>query len=243
MKIKDFFRKALIKTDEILCPKHFTCNICGKEIFDGGDFCEECLKTLYVNNGIICQNCGRATNIPTNRCYSCSGEWAVDKARSAFLYEDGAEKLIKSLKYGKKRYIAEIIAPYLKVVYIKYLFAPDIITFVPMTDKKKRKRGFNQAELIALNLSKEVGVMCKDLLVKTKDTEEQKNLDRKSRQENLLSCFKVKDKTAVKGKKILLIDDVLTTGATAHAVSKVLKKAGAESVYLLTVASVQKRLI
>lgn len=67
-------------------------------------------------------------------------------------------------------------------------------------------------------------------------------LDKKERQKNLISCFKVTDKTLVKGKRILVIDDVLTTGATANAVAKVLKRVGAKSVYLLTVASVQKRL-
>ncbi len=242
MLFKEFFKKASIIIDKILCPKHFTCNLCGKEIFDDGDFCEDCLKTLYKNDGIICQNCGRATNIPTNRCYSCSGEWAVDRARSAFLYDDGAEKLIKALKYGGKRYLAEIIAPYLKEVYVKNLFAPDCITFVPMTDKKRKQRGFNQAKLLAENLAKAVDIPCESLLIKTKETEDQKSLDLKSRQENLSACFKVKDKSLVKGKKILVIDDILTTGATAHVVAKTLKKAGAETVYLLTVASVQKRL-
>lgn len=242
MKFKDFIKLLLKKTDEVLCPERYTCNLCAKEIFDDGDFCDECKKEVHLNDGIICSNCGRITNIPTKRCYSCSGEWAVDKARSAFLYEDGAEKLIKSLKYGRRKYIAEILAPYLKDVYIKNLFTPDVITFVPMHKKKQKARGFNQAELLAENLAKLVDNRSIALLTKIKETPEQKSFDKKERQENLISCFKVTNKTLVKGKRILVIDDVLTTGATAHAVAKVLKRVGAKSVYLLTVASVQKRL-
>lgn len=241
--MKDFVKKLLKKVDEILCPQHLTCNLCGAEIFDDGDFCEDCKKTLTLNDGMICLNCGRETTIPTKRCYSCSGEWAVDKARSAFNYKDGAEKLIKLLKYGKKRYLAEIIAPYLKNVYLKNMFAPDLITFVPMTEKKQKERGFNQAELLADELAKLVDKRSIALLLKKKDTEEQKHLDLEERKANLLHCFAVIDKNLVKDKSVLLIDDVLTTGATAHALAKVLKAAGAKSVYLLTVASVQKKIV
>lgn len=242
MSVKDFFKKLAKNIDEIFCPQHITCNLCGAEIFDDGDFCPDCLKIIPKNDGAICTNCGRTTTIPTKRCYSCSGEWAVDKARSAFLYEDGVESLIKAIKYGGKKYLAEVLAPYLKNVYVKNFFAPDIITFVPMTDKKVRKRGFNQAKLLAEELGKLVDNRPIGLLLKIKDTPEQKTLDLEERKENLLHCFKVIDKDLVKDKKILLIDDVLTTGATAHAISKTLKKAGAKSVYLLTVASVQKKI-
>lgn len=237
-----FFEKLATKIDELLCPKHLTCNLCGAEIFDDGDFCEDCLKKIKLNDGVICVNCGRVTNIPVKRCYSCSGEWAIDKARSAFLYEDGAETLIKALKYGGKKYLAEILAPYLKNVYIKNFFAPDIITFVPMTENKVKARGFNQAEVIASALCKIIDNRPIALLLKIKDTPEQKSLDLNERKENLSKCFKVVDKNLVKDKKILLIDDVLTTGATAHAIAKTLKKAGAKTVYLLTVASVQKKI-
>lgn len=240
--MKEFFKRLIKKIDQILCPKHYTCNLCGKEIFDDGDFCEECYKNLPFNDGNICINCGRATTIPTKRCYSCNFDWAVDRARSLFLYRDGGEKLIKSLKYGRRKYLAEILAPYLKQVYVKNLFTPDVITAIPMTKKKQRKRGFNQSELLAKNLSSLVDCKYLPLLKKVKETEEQKSLDFGERQLNLQSCYKVIDKNLVKGKRILIIDDVLTTGATAHAAAVRLKKAGAKSVYLLTVTSVQKQI-
>lgn len=242
MKLKLLMKKVLVWIDKLLCPHRLTCNLCGREVYYGEDFCEDCQKKIKLNDGMICENCGRATNIPTKRCYSCSEEWAIDKARSAFLYEDGGEAIIKKMKYGGKKYIAEILAPYLKSVYVKNTFAPDVITYVPMTDRKRKLRGFNQAKLLADSLAKIVDNRSIALLLKTKETEEQKHLDLKERRENLAKCFKVIDKKVVEGKKILLIDDVLTTGATAHAIAKVLKRSGAKSVYLLTATSVQKRL-
>ena len=241
MKLLNFLKKLIHKADDILFDKHLTCNLCRREIFDGQDFCNDCLKTITFNDGIVCDTCGRKVNVSTLRCDSCKGEWAIDKANSVFIYKDGAEKLIKDLKYGKHQYLAEIIAPYLKEVYVKHLYAPDFITFVPMTEKAEEKRGFNQAYLLARELAKLTDNRLISPLIKTKDTPQQEALNKKDRQENLLKCFKVIDVKAVKGKKILLIDDVLTTGATAHACAEKLKAKGAKSVYLLTVASVIKR--
>lgn len=243
MEIKGLIKSFIDSADKLLYPHNLTCNLCGKEIFDGADFCDECMDKLHFNDHIFCENCGRKTNIPTKRCYSCNEEWAVDLARSVFLYDDGAESLIKAIKYGGKKYLTEVIAPYLKTIYLKNLFAPDYITYVPMTAKKQRKRGFNQSELLAASLCEIIDNRPIDLLIKTRETAEQKELTAEERKENLTRCFKVKDKTLVKDKKVLVIDDVLTTGATAHAVATALKKGGAKSVYLLTVASVQKDFI
>lgn len=242
MKLKNFFKNLLVKADGILFNKHLTCNLCGCEIFDGKDFCKSCFKSITFNDNIVCETCGRKVNISTTRCDSCKGEWAVDKARSAFIYTGGAEKLIKDLKYANKQYLAEIIAPYLKEVYVKNFFAPDAITFVPMSEKSELKRGFNQAYLLAKELAKLTDNRLIAPLIKHKDTPQQESLNKKARQENLLKCFKVIDAKAVKDKRILIVDDVLTTGATAHALAQKLKDKGAKSVYLLTVASVVKRI-
>ncbi len=238
---KPIFDKFNTKVDKTLCPIDLTCNLCGKEIFDGKFFCDKCESELPHISNNICQCCGRQTTISTTRCYSCSGGWSVDLARSAFNYEGGAEKLIKSLKYGNKRYLAQVLASYLRDVYIKNLFSPDIITYVPMTKKREKKRGFNQAQLLAEKLGELVDNRPIALLIKTKDTKEQKSLSAQERHDNLITCFKVIDKNLVKGKKILLVDDILTTGSTAGAISSKLKRAGAKSVYLLTVSSVQKK--
>ena len=126
----------------------------------------------------------------------------------------------------------------MKVVYYKNTFAPDIVTFVPMTDKKRYERGYNQSELLAESLCREVGAKCKDLFVKVKETRHQAGLGFSDRRVNLDGAFKLKDARAVKNKKVLIVDDVLTTGATSEELAALLKDKGAKSVYLLTVASV-----
>lgn len=242
MKFKALIKKILENIDGVMFDKGLTCNLCGREVFHREDFCKDCLDTIDFNDGPICSCCGRKTPIATKRCDSCKGEWAVDLARSAFTYRGGAEGLIKALKYGGKQYLAEVLAPYLKQVYVENYFAPDFITFVPMTDEAIQKRGFNQAYLLARELAKITDNRCIEALLKKKETTQQEQLSAKERQINLEKCFAVTNKWEVFGKLVLLVDDVLTTGATAHACAKALKEAGAKSVYLLTVASVVKRI-
>ena len=124
-------------------------------------------------------------------------------------------------------------------VYLEEDLSCDIITFVPMHPKRLKKRSYNQAELLAKELSKILNVQLVDCLQKVKDTKNQAKLSREERIKNLSDSFKV-DKNLVKNKAVLLVDDVLTTGSTADTVSKVLIKAGAEKVRVLTLASVSK---
>jgi competence protein ComFC len=112
-----------------------------------------------------------------------------------------------------------------------------------MTKRAVRKREYNQAELLAKSISKRIDLpVIKNCVLKIKETAEQKSLSRKERVKNLKGCFKVEKASEIKGKKVLLIDDVLTTGATAEAITEKLLKAGADSVYLATVASVEYKL-
>ena len=106
-----------------------------------------------------------------------------------------------------------------------------------MTEKAKRRRGYNQSELLAKSLSEKIGVPTLECLAKVKETKGQVTLRRSERFKNLIEAFRVTDKKAVKGKTVVIVDDVTTTGATAQALAELLKKSGALKVYLLTVAS------
>ena len=106
-----------------------------------------------------------------------------------------------------------------------------------MTEKKQKKRKFNQTELLANSISTIINLPVVTVIEKIKETPAQAGLTRKDRLENLTGAFKVIDKQAVLGKTVLLIDDVLTTGATAESVAKKLKKSGAKKVILLTACS------
>lgn len=222
---------------EALFPRSFTCDLCGIETF-GSNLCPDCVKTITFNNGIVCPVCGRRTAIG-EICMECKAKAPVfKKAVSALVYENGASALISKFKSGSaylKDYFSELI-------YEKLKDFPefDCLVYVPMTKKRELKRGYNQSELLAKSLAELVNkpVIAK-AMIKLKDTSEQKSLSRKEREQNLTGCFKVEKRDLIKGKSVLLVDDILTTGATADAIAKKLLSAGAARVYLATVASVE----
>ena len=106
-----------------------------------------------------------------------------------------------------------------------------------MSVKAQKRRGYNQSKILAEKLSQIVNVPVLDCLEKKKETARQATLNRAERLKNLTDAFSVTDKKAVKDKTIVIVDDVSTTGATAQAIAKKLKKVGAKSVNLITVAS------
>ena len=147
--------------------------------------------------------------------------------------------MITRFKYAKAKYLENRLSEILINCYKNYPeLESDIITFVPMTEKKKRERGFNQTETLSVIVGKELNICVKECLIKAKETPAQAGLDRQKRLENLKDSFAINKeiKKEIKGKKILLIDDVFTTGSTAEACAKVLKRAGAGSVFVLTIA-------
>ncbi len=231
-RIHAFFKSYLFN------PK-WKCNWCGKEIFNEAYFCEDCKNKLPYNDKAICDHCGRKLSVGSNYCSTCKGKLtSLDKCRSAFNYDMPINMLIKNAKYDNKRYILEYFAGYLSLIYFKNYFNADALVFVPMTEKAESKRGYNQSKILALKLSEIINVPVIDVLIKKTETKRQAKLNRTERLKNLEDAFKVTDKKAVRGKKILIVDDVTTTGATTENISIKLKKAGADVVYLLTVASV-----
>ncbi len=224
-----------------LFPVDLKCNVCDREIFSGY-FCEECKNSLPYNNGTICAHCGRHIFNPEERCFSCNGrETYFTRARSVFMYEQPVRKLITGLKYDGKRYLAEVLATEMAEVYYSSFFNSDIIVYPAMSAERLKERGYNQAELLAKELSLLVGVpVIDDVFKKVKETARQATLDATARRANLVGSFIVNDKAAIKGKRVLLVDDVMTTGATVETLSCLLIKGGALSVDVLTVASVAK---
>ncbi len=236
--MKNFFSKLGKALKKYLYNPKWRCLACGREIFED-DFCDECLKTLPYNDGVICNHCGRAVVGAENYCSTCKGILvALDKCRSVFVYKSPISGLIKKMKYDNKKYLVDIFAEHLSKIYFKNYFNADGLTFVPMTKKAKRNRGYNQSELLAEKVAEKTGVPVLDCLIKVKETERQAKLGRVERIKNLIDAFRVADKKAVKDKSIVIVDDVSTTGATAEALAEKLKKAGAKNVSLITIASV-----
>ncbi len=216
-------------------PDGYTCEICGIEVF-GKRLCRSCMNGVEFI-AVSCPVCGRKTQTES-LCLECKAKAPkFDKAVSVFVYRDGAALLVKKFKNGHaylKEYFAELLSERCE----KFKGA-EAVCYVPMTEKAKKKRGYNQAELLAKALAERLDLPVLDgAVIKVKDTEEQKTLSHSEREKNLLGCFKA-DSKLVRGKKLILIDDVMTTAATADAVAAALRKRGAKNIYFATVASVE----
>ncbi len=170
--------------------------------------------------------------------------------KAIFSYKDGLVRAaIWQLKYRNDRRIAKILAEILYAVILEDLqdlrvfrnFDNPLIVSVPISKNRRRERGYNQCELV-LEFMKEFdstrSLRFDDRnLIKTKDTQSQSRiLNKKKRLANVVNSFKVKDETRIKGKNIILIDDVVTTGATLSEAGKALIDAGAKRIYAYTIA-------
>lgn len=219
---------------------NFTCDVCRREVFAGERICKTCMKELPFNNGAICPFCGRKTG-ESGACLDCKEKpLACAKARSVFVHEGKAMEMVLRFKRGEKYFCRTFASVALPVLESEFPEA-DVLTFVPMTAKAEKRRSYNQSQLFCNQLARLSGKPVKALLIKKKETPQQKSLGRREREENLTGCFSVTEKEEVKGKRVLLIDDVLTTGATANEIATILKKAGALAVYVLTVTSVPRK--
>lgn len=172
-------------------------------------------------------------------CGECAGQVLYfDEARSAVNYADSAKHAVWRLKYGSARYLARALSEYMLDTLIYSDWDVDCFTFVPMDEKRLKKRGYNQSELLAAELSEFTSKPCLPLLQKIRPTPNQAKLDKEERMKNLEGAFR----TVVKiPNHVVLVDDVFTTGATANECAKTLKKGGASVVYVLTFASVPEK--
>lgn len=227
----------------LLYPSHFVCMVCDSELNEDSAccLCPKCKETLPYLNGQICEKCGSPEVMEGEAvCDRCKGKtMPFEQARAVFAYQAEIKALVHKFKYSGKTYLAkplaECMADCLKLHCPNLTF--DCIVPVPMFPAKKKKRGFNQAELLAKELSEIVKLPLElNGLARTIDNLPQTTLNFDERQKNLEQSFHC-DKGFFKKKTVLLVDDVFTTGATARTVSEILKTQGkAENVFVLTVA-------
>ena len=169
------------------------------------------------------------------------------KAAAYGSYEGGLRELIHLLKYDGVRPAANLLGRMLSdaIVPLQPLFSAGtvLVVPVPLYTAKRRQRGFNQAEMIAraaLKLQPSARFELKLALERTRETHSQIGLSRHQRRENLRGAFQVSDPQAVRGRDILLVDDVFTTGTTVSECARVLRRAGTAKVYVATVARTLK---
>jgi ComF family protein len=230
-----FFRKTAAFIGGIIGCHDFKCISCGEDVFESSKhFCGTCEKTVKFNNGNTCIKCGKPSEKEV--CEECiKNSPQFDRAWSSLIYDGAVRDAMLAYKFGGYRYIAKHFAQLMAWRAKEMGVDFDIVTFVPLTKQDFSARGYNQTQLIAerlcdiLNLNPPV-----PLLEKVKQTEKQEKLGQKKRFLNIKDAFM---SVPLQGQKVLLIDDVLTTGATCGECAKTLKKAGASAVYVLTAAT------
>ncbi len=224
---------------ELLYPRR--CFLCERPLAPGEGFnciCDGCLGNLAPLGPPICERCGAPlADEELDLCLECANrERAFDLARSYGLYEGSLAELIQGLKYERERALARPLARLLLQAEEPILSRAEVLTFVPMTRDGLRKRGFNQAQLLARELGRLTGLPVIAALRKTRRTADQTQLKLPERRENVRGAFAARRPAPAEAERIALIDDVYTTGATAEECSAALREAGYKEVYVLTVA-------
>lgn len=226
------------------------CRICDDLLTNASrvPVCERCLNGFERISEPLCQCCGRpfvsphAADAIEPLCRLCRiGAYAFDRARSFGVYDDALSAAVVLLKYEGVRRLGDWFAGRLDEVAQKYArdWRIDLVVPVPLHAGRLRERGYNQAELIAKPLAKKLGLRFGSyLLVRTKPRPPQLILSRTERWTSVRGAYATRDRARVDNLRILLVDDVLTTGATLDACSRALKKTGAKAVFALTVARV-----
>lgn len=202
--------------------------------------CAACSISLDPLNELgVCKSCadGIKPN-PKSHCTTYGDNFEI--AYSAFLYEKALKELIHVLKYKNRMSLSGFLSEKM-ISFVKeneaILMGIDVISFVPIDIRRLRQRSFNQSKIFAFNLSKSFGVPLVDMLEKSRRTRPQNELSREERLVNLTGAFKIKKgETAAEGLRVLLVDDVMTTGSTLEECSKTLLSAGAASIRCLTLA-------
>lgn len=210
------------------------CVGCGRI---GSYVCDRCERRRSFLSGPLCPRCGQpqASGLLCPSCVRRRSD--ISAIRSVFRFEGVIRRAVIELKYHNLRAIAPTLSAWMADRLIDEDFTPDLIVPVPLHPSRLRLRGYNQAALLARELGRLEGVeAAEDLLTRVRAGDSQvQTHDAEARRQNVAGAFTCTD-TTVSGKRILVVDDVCTTGATLEACASALRDAGAAEVWGLTVA-------
>lgn len=197
-----------------------------------------------------CAFCGRLVKSGEGMCRDCGGKLPYTGAVNAVQYFPGVSRCVSPLyyegavreallryKFGGAASYSRVFGKIMAKCIDEMQFSCDIITWIPLSGRRLRKRGYNQAQLLAERAAAELSLPCVPMLVKLRNNPAQSGIDDyKQRRRNVAGVYDVREPMLPEGKHILLVDDIVTTGATLSEAASVLRKAGAAEVTALTAA-------
>jgi ComF family protein len=219
------------------------CTVCGESVRAGDYVCRKCESKAIRITAPFCEKCSEpfeGSITSTFTCANCAHRTLhFDAAVAAYRGRGIVRHVVHEFKYARQIHLRHLVARWLHDALQDERVRDqnfDVIVPVPLHAARQRERGFNQARLLAEILSTKTSIPAKPLLERIRYTTTQTALDRAERIENLHNAFRLRKKANVRALRVLLVDDVLTTGATLSECARVLKRAGAASVYAATVA-------
>lgn len=226
---------------ELVYPSGIYCISCGRPIQNSLPYalCPVCVRSMKWANRETCSICGKALPVRGERgiCRDCDTyPRSFDRGFACTEYGRMEREILHRFKYKDRDYYAEKLAVLMYERIGSERLEEDMLIPVPMYKPKEKRRGYNQAALLAVSLAEKLGKPCrKDLLVRVRDTKPMSGLSAGERRENLNGVFRVAEgrEKELFDKTILLVDDIFTTGSTADACSLALKGAGAARVYVV----------
>ncbi len=218
------------------------CEICGRTLpsHPASGVCGPCEAQIPFIPGPHCALCGRALRVGAQRCSECWGKsFHFDRAYACTPYEGKVKELLHAYKFNGRKYLRHFFVNLMGKFMSSYMNGHrfDALASVPLDRDKKNTRGFNQSGYLSAGLSVRLGLP--DLsrsLVRRKSAQPQHRASKAARKENVKDCFRVRRREGFQMKKILLVDDILTTGQTASECARAMKQAGASSVTVLACA-------
>lgn len=216
-----------------------TCFSCGKDLaWDAAaPLCPACENGLTLPGPLICQRCGVVLKDGGAHCFHCRGSKAAQFTckyiRAACNFNEFSRGIVYALKYQGNKYVAGYMGKLMAQRFGLFAELSGVNCVVPVAlfPARQKQRGYNQSELIARAFCQHTGlVLDTTSLVRVRNTGSQTKLGREARVANMAEAFEVKENSAVKGKTVLLIDDVATTGTTLESCARALRKAGAKRV-------------
>lgn len=227
---------------DLIYPR--SCEVCGAPVGrDSGRICWDCLASFDIITDPFCSLCGDPADGRIEHEYTCSSclrrRPYFDMARSAARCRGALRTSLHAFKYEGATCLARDFVPLLSACvnthYSRISF--DALSFIPLYPKREKKRTYNQARLLANGLAANLDLsVLSACLYRVRSTLMQTELTASARRVNVRGAFKAAQGDWLEGRNLLLVDDVMTTGATVNECAKILKRAGASAVYVVTVA-------